>query len=134
MNLDPVERGFVYRQLLANFNDSFGQHPETRWRWLVAAHIVGQYDYRLHMDSHLKMLEFAFLCRDWREMSGQLFRLMLVPVGHLSGKLPAGNIGRATVDAFKPMPLDEISRELILAARLEFGSRKLDEGASKEVR
>ncbi|MFD2377205.1 DUF3703 domain-containing protein [Ottowia pentelensis] len=40
--------------------------------------------------------------RDWPEVAGQLLRLALVPLGHLSGRLPIGNPGRATVSAFEP--------------------------------
>jgi Protein of unknown function (DUF3703) len=63
------------------------------------------------------MLAFATQQRDFPEMAGQLLRLALVPVGHLLGRLPAGNSGRATVNAFSPMALDERSKELISTAR-----------------
>ena len=39
-----------------------------------------------------------------------LLRLSLVPVGHALGRLPAGNVGRATVSALRPMqPPPEIA-------------------------
>ncbi len=83
----------------------------------MAAHIVGQTDIRLHAHSHWLMLGFAFQTREWKEVAGQLFRLMLVPLGHAFGRLPVGNIGRATVSAFRPMALDPEMRLLIVQAR-----------------
>ncbi|HEX5514904.1 MAG TPA: DUF3703 domain-containing protein [Gammaproteobacteria bacterium] len=49
-----------------------------------------------------------------REVAGQILR-MAASVGSLVGVLPIGNTGRATVSAFKPMPipalLDGISQD-----------------------
>ena len=55
------------------------------------------------------------------EAFGQLFRLALVPLGHLTGRLPAGNPGRATVSAFRPMPVRADLRALIAQARMAVG-------------
>ena len=118
MQLSDAQAVKVFDHLLANFKRSRDQEGEVRWQWLTAAHIVGQHHFPLHVRSHLAMLGFALRTADWPEAGGQLFRLALVPLGHLTGRLPAGNIGRATVSAFAPMPLDARSRELILAARL----------------
>ena len=74
-----------------------------RWRLLMAAHVAGQHRLRLHWDSHVRMLGQARRERDLREMAGQLLRLALVPLGHALQRLPAGNVGRATVSAFAPM-------------------------------
>lgn len=114
---DRTEASLVFRRLLDGFAQSGKQHQETRWRWLTAAHIVGQQYLGLHVASHVAMLKFAARNGDWREVSGQLFRLALVPLGHLSSRLPAGNIGRATVNAFIPMPVDPISQALIETAQ-----------------
>lgn len=77
--------------------------PAQRWRLLMAAHVAGQYRLRLHWDSHARMLDQAWRERDLREVAGQLLRLALVPLGHALQRLPAGNVGRATVSAFAPM-------------------------------
>ena len=107
----------VFEKLVANFENSEGQLSELRWRWLMAAHIVGQPYFGLHWRTHAAMLGFALRTRDYPELAGQLLRLMLVPLGHLLGKLPAGNIGRATVNAFHPMPLDPSMQRLISNTR-----------------
>lgn len=107
----------VYTRLMDGFRDSEGKAAEDRWQWLMAAHIVGQMDFRLHVHSHSVMFRFAVQRRDWPEAAGQLFRLALVPLGHAVGRLPAGNIGRATVNAFRPMPLTPDMQNLISEAR-----------------
>lgn len=107
----------ISRQLMLGFHESAGQPPESRWAWLMAAHIVGQQDFGLHWRSHGTMLRFAWRTRDYREAAGQLLRLGLVPLGHLAGRLPAGNPGRATVKAFTPMPVSPPLQALISRAR-----------------
>lgn len=120
---DSLQRRRAFGQLLRDFKLSAGQAAELRWRWLTAAHIVGQNDFRLHCHVHGIMSGYAVRMRDWPEAGGQLFRLALVPLGHLMGKLPAGNIGRATVSAFQPMPLSPEMREIIAKARSKAASR-----------
>lgn len=75
------------------------------WAALERAHILSQAYLVPHFASHGHMLRFALALRDWREATGQILRLALVPLGSLTGRLPAGNTGRARVSAFKPMPV-----------------------------
>lgn len=83
------------------------------WRYLERAHIVAQPRFFLHLSSHLDMLKFAISQRDLREILGQMLRIALVPLGALTGRLPTGNIGRARVSAFAPMPVpDDLQRFL----------------------
>lgn len=72
---------------------------------LERAHVLGQRDFGPHLRVHLRMLRVATALRDGREIRGQLLRLALVPLGHLLGRLPAGNTGGANVSAFEPMPI-----------------------------
>jgi hypothetical protein len=86
---------------------------EVRWTWLMAAHVVGQPVFRLHLDSHWRMLRQAWAQADAREAAGQLLRLALVPLGHTLRRLPAGNVGRSTVSAFRPMRPPQHVRRLV---------------------
>ncbi|MGY4829149.1 DUF3703 domain-containing protein [Sphaerotilaceae bacterium SBD11-9] len=81
-----------------------GEH-EAAFALLERAHVLGQFDLGRHFQVHGRMLRVAWLQRDAHEVMGQVFRLALVPIGHLVGRLPRGNIGRATVSAFQPMPI-----------------------------
>lgn len=82
----------------------------TAWAALERAHIVSQPYLRPHLANHRAMLGFAFELRDWREVAGQIFRLVLVPLGSLTGRIPIGNTGRSNVSGFKVMA---IPKELI---------------------
>lgn len=75
------------------------------WHLLEALHVLGQTQLVPHAQSHWFMLGLAWRTRDLSELSGQLLRLLLVPLGHLLGRLPMGNTGRAAVNAFRPMPV-----------------------------
>ncbi|QHE89169.1 DUF3703 domain-containing protein [Hydrogenophaga sp. BPS33] len=86
------------------------------WLYLEAAHIVGQLHLRPHLQTHAHMLGLSLRTRDWPEAAGQMFRLALVPLGHLSGRLPLGNPGRSIVSAFEPMPVRPELADLIARA------------------
>jgi hypothetical protein len=72
---------------------------------LERAHVLGQRDFVAHLRVHGWMLRIGWDQGDGREVLGQLMRLALVPIGHLSGRLPVGNTGGANVSAFEPMAI-----------------------------
>jgi len=74
------------------------------WHFLEALHVLGQTRPVPHGQSRWFMLGLAWRTRDLSEASGQVLRLLLVPLGHLLGRLPMGNTGRAAASAFRPMP------------------------------
>ncbi|MEY3519337.1 MAG: hypothetical protein RLZZ177_52 [Pseudomonadota bacterium] len=89
---------------------------ERAWLCLEAAHVVGQRHFKPHVQTHTRMLGLAWRTRDWPEAAGQMLRLGLVPLGHLTGRLPLGNPGRSTVNAFEPLPVRQELAELIAHA------------------
>ena len=107
----------VFDTLLRQFHASPQTDTEGACDLLSAAHIVGQTDFRMHCRVHWAMLAFAAKTRDGGEVLGQLFRLGLVPIGHLFQRLPLGNIGRANVSAFQSMPVAPKLTELITIAK-----------------
>jgi hypothetical protein len=80
---------------------------------LERAHVLGQTRFGRHLRVHLCMLRAGWMLRDGREVAGQLMRLALVPAGHLSGRLPIGNTGGASVNAFVAMPIPPELQRLI---------------------
>lgn len=99
----------VYQRLIARYQDTAREETGQRWQLLEAAHIVGQKRFGPHLEVHFLMLSLAWEQRQPKEVLGQLFRIALVPLGHLFKRLPLGNPGRANVSAFKPMqPTTEI--------------------------
>lgn len=106
----------AFMHLMQGFATAADRPVQEQWRWLEAAHVLGQADLRLHWRSHVAMLRQALRLRDAKEAAGQLARLALTPWGHLLGKLPQGNSGRATVSAFMPMSPDTAVLALIRGA------------------
>lgn len=111
--LDKRAHARLIQQANAARND-----PEA-WLYLEVAHVVGQQHFWPHLQTHLQMLQLACLLRDPLEAAGQLLRLALVPLGHLTGRLPLGNTGRCNVGAFKPMPVRAELVVLITRAQTE---------------
>ena len=106
----------VFEQLLRSFNAAAPAGITARWAYLAAAYVLGQQDFALHWASHTTMLRFALQTRDLSEATGQLFRLALIPLGHLLRRLPVGNPGHANVSAFATMPIEAHLSHLIRQA------------------
>lgn len=70
-------------------------------------------DFIRHGRVHGLMLRAAWNLGDGREIRGQLVRRLLVPLGHLFKRLPAGNIGRSNVSAFAPMEVPADLKRLL---------------------
>ncbi len=123
-SLAAAERPLVYERLVRGFAamDPGAHSLEERWSWLMAAHVVGQHQVALHFDSHRRMLGLAGETHDWREMAGQLLRIALLPLGHLLGRIPLGNIGRSTVGVTArmepPEPVQRLIDWAVLAVRI----------------
>ncbi|HEX7888462.1 MAG TPA: DUF3703 domain-containing protein [Ramlibacter sp.] len=113
--LSLPERRIVYARLVRGYADtaSQGRQLETQWTWLMAAHVVGQHDAGMHLDSHRRMLALAQQAKDWKEVAGQVVRIALLPLGHLLRRIPMGNIGRATVPITREMQPPETVQVLI---------------------
>ena len=77
------------------------------WPLLETAHILSQPWWRLHVQTHWRMLRLAVRTRDRREISGQLLRLVVAGPGSATGRYPRGNTGRADVPATRPMPIPD---------------------------
>ena len=82
------------------------------YAWLERAHILSQRMPLRHAESHWLMLRAGWQARDWREVAGQLPRIL---AALLFSRIwvPLGNTGRARVSAFRPMPLSEELKRLL---------------------
>lgn len=65
------------------------------------------------MATSIETLTHGLDARGW----GQLFRIALVPLGHLTDRLPLGNPGKAGVSAFESMLVSPDILQLISDAR-----------------
>lgn len=83
------------------------------WSHLERAHILGQQQFILHIQSHWLMLKLATEQSSWAEIRGQVLRLLLTPVGHLTGRLPLGNPGSSRYPMLQPQPVPDDLQSLL---------------------
>jgi hypothetical protein len=72
---------------------------------LERAHVLGQSQLGRHWAVHVWMLRIGWRQGDPSEVAGQLLRLALTPLGHLTGRLPVGNTGGSNVSALASLPV-----------------------------
>jgi signal peptidase II len=98
------------------------------FRLLERAHVLGQSRLGRHWSVHLWMLRVGWRLGDRREVLGQLLRLALTPLGHLSRRLPVGNTGGSNVSAFASLPVPSDLQKLLQDERNEELPTALSEG------
>ena len=79
---------------------------EQSFYHLERAHILGQRSYLPHVLSHWWMLKVGWKTRDFKEVFGQLLRIV-GSAGSIVGVVPIGNTGGANVSPTKPMPIPD---------------------------
>ncbi len=92
---------------------------EAAWTALEREHILGQAFLWLHIRSHVAMLRFALTQGEIGEALGQVVRLVLAPLGNMTGRLPWGNTGRSNVSAFAPLPYPNDLKDLLSESQKE---------------
>ncbi|WP_447802039.1 DUF3703 domain-containing protein [Pseudomonas serbica] len=85
---------------------------QAAYSWLERAHILTQRIPLAHTKSHWLMLKLGLLTKDWREVVGQLPRIV---AALLFSRIwvPVGNTGRARISALSVMPLSTDLEELL---------------------
>ncbi len=82
-------------------------NPRRAFAHLERAHILGQYSTRDHVRVHVSMLRWGWQQRDWREIAGQVLRIIAAATKTAIGWIPVGNTGGANVSPIRPMPLPD---------------------------
>jgi hypothetical protein len=84
---------------------------ERAFEHLGRAHIISQRYTWQHVHVHWLMLKLGASTGDWREVFGQLSRILAASIFSRIW-VPVGNTGRADVSAMKPMPMPDDLRIL----------------------
>lgn len=95
----------VEQELAAYERSRKSKDVDSAWRALERAHVLSQSALVPHIRVHCVMLAFAVRQRERSEVFGQILRLLLAPIGWITGRTPAGNTGRSAVSAFAEMPV-----------------------------
>lgn len=77
----------------------------TAWYHLERSHILGQAYPWHHSYVHWKMLLFGIYIKNYKEIIGQIPRLLVGGVKSFVGHVPVGNTGGANVPPLKPMTI-----------------------------
>ncbi len=103
-----------YKEELSLFEKAlYKQDLRVAWRHLERAHILGQPYPIEHTIVHWKMLKFGFYIKDWKEILGQIPRLLVGGVKSFVGKIPVGNSGGANVPPLQPMEIPEDLKNIL---------------------
>ena len=102
----PKRLKYYYLRELVEYRDNLRNGNFLHaWYHLERAHVIGQsYPYE-HSYAHWLMLKFGIAIKDFREIVGQIPRLLIGGVKSFVGKIPLGNTGGANVPPLRPMPL-----------------------------
>ena len=106
-----------YQTELAHYQVAFqSNNLQLAWYHLERAHIIGQsYPYE-HSYVHWKMLLFGIHIKSFKEIIGQIPRLLVGGIKSFVGHIPIGNTGGTNVPPLRPMeiPVDiqEMFREV----------------------
>lgn len=107
-----VEQAF-YAEVKQASQARHQQKWSEAWSHLERAHILGQQQFILHVQSHWLMLKLAADQSNWTEIRGQVLRLLLTPIGHLTGRLPLGNPGSSSYPVLQPLPVPDDLQSLL---------------------
>lgn len=95
-----------YKEELRAYRHAFAESDlQLAWRHLERAHIIGQAYPWEHTYVHWLMLRFGFAIKSWKEVRGQVLRLLAGGVKSFVGKVPVGNTGGANVPPLLPMAI-----------------------------
>lgn len=116
----PNKLKHYYQQELNAYKSMFAEEDiSAAWNHLERAHVIGQAYPWPHTYVHWKMLQFGISIKSWKEVLGQIPRLLVGGVKSFVGKIPVGNTGGANVPPLKALPIDPEIMEMFREAGLE---------------
>jgi hypothetical protein len=110
-------RAYVELELSAAQAAERAGEPQTAFRHLERAHVLGQSSTVQHVRVHMAMLLWGLRRQDRHEVLGQITRLIGAATKTWIGLIPQGNTGGANVSAFRHMPIPDDLADLIDVAR-----------------
>lgn len=93
--------------------------PEKRFHHLEQAHVLGQYSTFWHVYVHLLMGMWAIEHHAFRELIGQVMRVIGAWTKTPFGLLPKGNTGGANISPFKRLPWSKTHEAIFAAVKNE---------------
>ena len=108
-----------YQQELIAYRNAFDKgHFKVSWRHLERAHILSQPYPVEHTAVHWKMFRFGIKVKNFREVIGQIPRLLFGGVKSFVGHVPVGNTGGADVPPLRQMEIPHDLLDIITNTRM----------------
>lgn len=89
-----------------------GEH-EKAFSILEDAHVIGQQSTYYHCLVHYRMLRHGLRYRDFKEVFGQVVRLVGAFTKTAIGLVPTGNTGGANISPFKRLPVSKANQAIL---------------------
>lgn len=90
---------------------------DAAFHYLERAHVLGQAITYEHTRVHWLMLKIGWKKKDFREIFGQILRIVGASTKTPFGIYPTGNTGGANVSPLKPMPVAEDLQAILRQAK-----------------
>lgn len=95
-----------YQEEINNYRKYFSSKEFSKaWVSLERSHILGQRYPLEHTYTHWLMLIYGFKIKNFKEVIGQLPRLIAGGIKSFVGVIPVGNTGGSNVSALRAMPI-----------------------------
>ncbi len=91
--------------------------PLIEFQYLENAHVLGQGSTYHHVKVHVLMLLWGVRQRSFRELWGQLFRIIGAATKTAVGLVPSGNTGGSNISPFATLPLKPEHAAAIISAK-----------------
>ncbi|MGB0177341.1 MAG: DUF3703 domain-containing protein [Owenweeksia sp.] len=106
-----------FRDELDLYKQEYQRHDlQQAWRHLERAHVLGQAYPYAHSYVHWKMLQFGFRIKSFKEILGQIPRLLAGGVKSFVGQIPVGNTGGADIPPLRSLPIEHDIQDIFRKA------------------
>ena len=110
---------FVQSELLLASKEKELGNVDAEFKHLENAHILGQESTFWHVKAHVFMLIWAFRNSRFKELFGQVFRIVGAATITITGLVPIGNTGGSNVNPFKTLPVCSKYQKIIRNAKAD---------------
>ena len=108
---------YVKKELLNYEQALISGDFSTAFTYLENAHILGQESTYWHVKVHYLMLIWGIKQRDFKEILGQVIRIIGAAALTVIKGVPTGNTGGSNVSPIAPMPIKPEHSEIIAKAK-----------------
>ena len=117
-NFAKAIRPYVTQEIqLAQLFWASGQQDQA-FRHLERAHVLGQSSTVQHVRTHWHMFVWGIRCKSFREIIGQVVRMVGAATKTAIGLVPSGNTGGSNVSPFKTLPVPQDLAAILASAKL----------------